>query len=207
VGVSPRFALFAWREFPHPPRSSSAATSPASGRGEVSPRLGQAKRYRDHRSSFGFNCQAARGCAFAFSRRDAPELCVDCHPLKQQEGAGKAGCALHPRSRVQNAQEKTHTSIQVQRRQSGLPCAVVYGLFRARPGDRAFLPPSPALLSANLTPASGCQAHTASPSATTAFVIRRHRVHRIPPHVRDDRDPPLSSGETGGAKALICPTG
>jgi hypothetical protein len=59
----------------------------------------------------------------------------------------------------------------------------------------------------NLTPASGCQDHTASPSATATFVIRRHRVHRIPPRVRDDRDPPLSSGETRGAKALICPTG
>ena len=32
--------------------------------------------------------------------------------------------------------KKTHTSIQVQRRQSGLPCAVVYGLLRALPGDR-----------------------------------------------------------------------
>src|ERR1700694_3014546 len=126
---------------------------------------------------------------------------------RKQEGAGKAGCALHPRSRVQLLLAKTHTSIQVQRRQSGLPCAMVYGLFRALPGDRAFLPPSPALLSANLTPASGCQNHTASPSATTALVIRRHRVHRIPPRVRDDRDTPLSSGETGGAIVMICPTG
>ena len=67
--------------------------------------------------------------------------------------------------------------------------------------------PREVLLPANLTPASGCQDHTASPSATTAFVIRRHRVHRIPPRVRDDREPPLSSGETRGAKALICPTG
>jgi hypothetical protein len=37
---------------------------------------------------------------------------------------------------------KAHTSIQVQRRHSGLPCAMVYGLLRALPGDRAFLPPS-----------------------------------------------------------------
>src|ERR1700726_925442 len=83
------------------------------------------------------------------------------------------------------------------------------GLFRALPGDRACLPPSSprSLLLKNLTPASGRQDHTASPSATTAFVICCLRVHRIPPRVRDDRDPPLSSGETGGAKALICPTG
>jgi hypothetical protein len=58
-----------------------------------------------------------------------------------------------------------------------------------------------------LTPASGCQAHTASPSATTALVIRRHRVHRIPPRVRDDREPPLSSGETGEFVEMICPKG
>ncbi len=104
--------------------------------------------------------------------------------------------------------KKTHTSIQVQRRQSGFPCAVVYGLYRALPGDRAFLPPSPlrSLLLKNLTPASGRQDHTTSPSATTALVSRRHRVHRIPPRVRDDRDPPLSSGETREAMPLICPT-
>src|SRR6202011_4110833 len=103
---------------------------------------------------------------------------------------------------------KTHTSIQVQRRQSGFPCAVGYGLLRALPGDRAFLPPSSLrnLFLKNLTPASGCQDHTASLSATAAFVICRHRVHRIPPHVRDDREPPLSSGGTGGMVGLICPT-
>src|ERR1700730_486143 len=104
---------------------------------------------------------------------------------------------------------KTHTSIQVQRRQSGFPCAVGYGLLRALPGDRAFLPPSSLrnLFLKNLTPASGRQDHTASPSAATAIVIRRLRGHPTPPRVRADREPPLSSGETRGAKALICPTG
>ena len=79
--------------------------------------------------------------------------------------------------------QKTHTSIQVQRRQSGLPCAVVYGLLRAPPGERAFLPPSPlrSLLPKNLTPASGCQDHTTSPYAPRALVCRAHRVHRISP--------------------------
>jgi len=77
----------------------------------------------------------------ALPRREAPGFCVD-RPRRHREGAGKTGCALHPRSRVQSAQKETHTSIQVQRRQSGLPCAVVYSLLRALPGDRAFLPPS-----------------------------------------------------------------
>ena len=63
---------------------------------------------------------------------------------------------------------------------SDFPCAVVLRLIRTLPGDRAFLPPSPARLSANLTPASGCQDHTISPSASSALVRSAIRVHRIP---------------------------
>jgi hypothetical protein len=45
------------------------------------------------------------------------------------------------------------------------------GFLRALPGDRACLPPSSAeLLPRNLTPASGRQDHTTSPSAASAFV-------------------------------------
>ena len=62
------------------------------------------------------------------------------------------------------------------------------------------------LLLTNLTPASGRQNHTTSPSASRAVRQKRIRVHRIPPHVRDDREPPLLSGETGELIALICPT-
>ena len=63
---------------------------------------------------------------------------------------------------------------------SDFPCAVVLRLIRTLPGDRAFLPPSPARLSASLTPASGCQDHTISPSASSALVRSAVRVHRIP---------------------------
>jgi hypothetical protein len=62
------------------------------------------------------------------------------------------------------------------------------------------------LLLANLTPASGRQDHTSLPSARLALVSRKLRVHRIPPRVRDDREPPLSSGETGESLKVICPT-
>jgi hypothetical protein len=56
------------------------------------------------------------------------------------------------------------------------------GFLRALPGDRAFLSPSSAdLSSANLTPASGRQDHTTSPSALAPFVKGAARVHRIPP--------------------------
>ena len=43
----------------------------------------------------------------------------------------------------------------------------------------------------SLTPASGRQDHAISPSASRAVRQRRIRVHRISPHVRDDREPPL----------------
>ena len=65
------------------------------------------------------------------SRREAPEVCVSWS-LKQ-EGAGNAGCALHPRSRVQKAERKSHTSIQVQRRHSDIPCAMALRLTSRSP--------------------------------------------------------------------------
>ena len=48
----------------------------------------------------------------------------------------------------------------------------VNGFLRALPGDRALLPPSSlrSLPLKNLTPASGCQDHTTSPSASAPFV-------------------------------------
>jgi hypothetical protein len=52
----------------------------------------------------------------------------------------------------------------------------------------------------NLTPASGRQDHTASPSASSAFVFGAIRVHRI----RDDREPPLQWDETTTDKQVIC---
>jgi hypothetical protein len=43
----------------------------------------------------------------------------------------------------------------------------------------------------SLTPASRRQDHTTSPSAVAPFVRSAISVHRIPPRVRDDREPPL----------------
>src|SRR5437660_12257420 len=45
------------------------------------------------------------GCVFAFSRRIAPELYKYLSHPRSSEGAGNAGCALHPRSRVQNCRK------------------------------------------------------------------------------------------------------
>ena len=139
---------------------------------------------------------------FAFSRRHvARALQSIALPSKTKRAQGKPGarctrglvCKLH--------EENAHTSIQVQRRHPAFPAqwftdynalSPVTGLSCHRHPAKKFCFP------ANLTPASGRQDHTASPSARVALVSRNFRVHRIPPRVRDDRDPPLSSGETAG---------
>ena len=92
----------------------------------------------------------------------------------------------------------------------GLPCAMILTGSFVLPGDRALLSPSPARSAsfiAELTPASGRQDHTTSPSATAPFVFRRIRVHRIPPNVRDDGQRPSYRGGTREALGVICPTG
>jgi hypothetical protein len=115
--------------------------------------------------------------------RIAPGLCMNVVPLIT-EGAGKAGRPMHPQPRVQSkkAHERSHyryTELVRPSLRNGLR------LIRTLPGDRALLPPSPALLIADLTPASGSQNHTISPSALARFVCARCRVHRIPSRVDD----------------------
>ena len=52
------------------------------------------------------------------------------------------------------------------------------------------------VVSTDLTPASRRQDHTTSPSASALFVKSATRVHRIPLHVRDDRETPLRRSGT-----------
>jgi len=65
----------------------------------------------------------------------------------------------------------------------GLPCAMVLTVSFVLSPVTGLLPPSPlrSLLLKNLTPASGRQDHTTSPSAICAVRQERIRVHRIPP--------------------------
>jgi hypothetical protein len=121
----------------------------------------------------------------------------------QSEGAGKTGCLPHPRSRVQVHTKNTHTSIQVRREHSGLPCATALRLITCSSRRTALLPPSPALLIASLAPAPRRPNHTTSPYASGAFVYRAISVHRISPRVRDDREAPLICREMGGVMPVI----
>jgi hypothetical protein len=74
----------------------------------------------------------------------------------------------------------------------------------ARPGLFVTVALKKRELLANLTPAKGRQDHTILPSASRAVRQKRIRVHRIPPRVRDDREPPLMWDETAGNTQVIC---
>jgi hypothetical protein len=101
---------------------------------------------------------------------------------KRAQGKPDARCT---RGLVCELHKNMHTSIQVQRRTSGLPCAVVYDLSRDLPGE----PSSVATIARGknsfreLDASFGRRNHTPSPSARLALVSRKLRVHRIPPRV------------------------
>jgi hypothetical protein len=61
-----------------------------------------------------------------------------------QEGAGNAGRPMRPQAACAEIGVESTRVGQVTPESSGIPRAMVYGLLRALPGDRAFLPPSPA---------------------------------------------------------------
>jgi hypothetical protein len=66
----------------------------------------------------------------------ASELCIVLGP-PFEEGAGNAGSWLHPRPPRGKVAQKRALTKQVQPEQSGIPCAVVYGLLRDLPGEPA----------------------------------------------------------------------
>jgi hypothetical protein len=114
-------------------------------------------------------------------------------PSGNQEGAGNAGCLMHPQPRV--LWKKAHELVTTgPPRHSGIPCTMAYDLFRVLPGETGLcchrrLSED----SRDLAPASGRRDHTASPSAKECrSSCDTLHVHRIPPRVRDDASAPRS---------------
>jgi hypothetical protein len=127
---------------------------------------------------FASLAMTAPGYDFAIPPRTAPGICKGS-PSK--EGAGNAGCALHPRSRVQNCAKETHTSIQVQRKHSGIPRAMALPLMPRSPRRRIRLVTVTAGWMADpirldrishrqLDTSNGCQDHAVLPYASAPFV-------------------------------------
>ena len=106
-----------------------------------------------------------------------------------------AWCARKPR--VQRVEVASTRVSQVTPRTPGTPRAMVYGLFRALPGDRALLPPSPTKIAFRELDASVEASGPHDFAVRFCAVRQRHiRVHRIPSRVRDDRDTPLEWDRT-----------
>ena len=157
---------------------------------------------------FRFDRQRAEGYDCAFPRRRCARVVQKARPLNS-EGAGKTGCALHPRSRVHVHVERKRTrAYRFSGEHSGLPCAVVLGLLRALPGERLSCHHHcRRSLGSNLTPAPRCQDHTTSPSASGAPRQRAPLASTASPsHVGDDGRRPSDRDGMGIYIQLIWPS-
>ena len=126
----------------------------------------------------------------ALSRREAPELCMIVSP---KEGAGNAGRPMRPIAAcAMVVVERTRVS-QVTPESPGIPRAMVYGLYRALPGEPGFLATvtPEKLASQELDTSVGVSGPHDFAVRLSAVRYRRIRVHRIPPRGRDDRVSPL----------------
>jgi hypothetical protein len=73
---------------------------------------------------FRFALPILRRYDFAFSRRVAPEVCMNSSPPRKRREQGMPG-ACCTRGLVCKMERDAHTSIQVQPEHSGIPCAMV----------------------------------------------------------------------------------
>src|SRR4030088_1882089 len=96
------------------------------------------------------------------------------HSPSKKEGAGNAGCALHPRSRVQNARVMRTRAYRFSGNTPASPAQWLYGLWRALPGDEFVFVTVAAGLAAEtirldrirhrqLDTSNGCRNHTLLP--------------------------------------------
>jgi len=147
--------------------------------------------------------------SFAISRRVAPEVFHFVSPPQKQRAQGRPGARCTRGLVCKVRKQKRTRAYRFSGEHPAFPAQWLYGLLRALPGERLFCHRRPweACFSKNLTPAPRRQDHTTSPYVSRTLVLRTLRVHRIPPRVRDDREPPLVTGETRGVMPLICPTG
>jgi hypothetical protein len=117
----------------------------------------------------------------AFSRHHLPEVCKFRSPLENR-GRREDRVRAAPAVSCAQVDKKTHMSIQVQRKQSGLPCAMVLQLIPCSPRrDHSLfvtVAPEKRELPENLTPAIGA-------SGPHDFAVRFTRcsskAHRRPP--------------------------
>jgi hypothetical protein len=132
------------------------------------------------------------------------------HDSSASENGGRRECRVLNRTRSLVCEKWKHTSIVTTGRPniSAFPARWFYGLLRALPGDRAFLPPSPAGSSIRKLDISvGISGpHDFAVRFASAPVLRTQSVHRIPrsTFVTTRNAPPDERG-TGLALLLFLP--
>jgi hypothetical protein len=136
----------------------------------------------------------------AFSRRNTSELCVNLS-LKKIEGAGNAGCSLHPQPRARNKERTSVVTTGPDGFNRHSPRNGFNGLLRDLPGDRAFLSPSLTRRVGPKGPTSpgrkldaGVEASGPHDFAVRYGVVRLSTQSRPPhpaPNVRDDGETSL----------------
>jgi hypothetical protein len=108
--------------------------------------LGRPVKPGDDSWDSNFKQPMTSGHTFAIPRHLFARVLLSTSRPLQAEGAGNAGRPVRPIAAcAEIVVERTRVS-QVTPESPGIPHAMVYGLCRALPGDRALLPPSPAEL-------------------------------------------------------------
>jgi hypothetical protein len=102
--------------------------------------------------------------------------------LEDRRGRRECRVMASPMARLQQKKQAAVTTGSAG--STGIPCAMVYDLYRALPGDRAFLPPSPAACDCRLSTSVGVpEPHD--------FTVREGHVrltcHPRPSHPRPTR--------------------
>jgi hypothetical protein len=144
--------------------------------------------------------------AFAISRHVLSEVCISLALIEirgRREDRVRAAPAVS-RANAHEEHAHEHTGSAETLRPSLRSGFTAYNVIS--PENGSFASVATRTPSRDLTPAPRRQDHTTSPYASCALVYCAIRVHRIPPRVRDDREPPLVTGETRGIRSLICPT-
>src|SRR6185312_15355730 len=132
--------------------------------------------------------------ALAFPRRISPEFCSVVALPEIREGAGNAGCWLHPWPPREKLAQKRALTDRYSRDNPAFPAQWFTAYFALSSVSRTLLSPSPArcaCIVANLAPATGRQDHTTSPSASASSVFDASASTASRLTFRDDRDTPL----------------
>ena len=123
------------------------------------------------------------------------------------EGAGKAGCALHPRSHVHSCTKENaaheHTGSAETLRPSPRNGSTTYTCSPWRPGFACHHHPEKRQLLRDLTPTLGRRDHTISPHAACASFARKPTSTATCPDVSDDGRRPLLAGQDAATMAQI----